>query len=99
MKSFTSTSLEPSLRPPKNGLDPHSPSGYPRLNSNASRFSFPPQLPPKAALALFDCLTDLVEAVWQHYESVILDQIMRELNTPPDDGAKLPLDPDDDIPF
>jgi hypothetical protein len=69
------------------------------MNSNASRFSFPPQLPPKAALALFDCLTDLVDAVWQHYESVILDQIMRELNTPPDDGAKLPLDPDDDIPF
>jgi hypothetical protein len=53
------------------------------MNSNASRFSFPPQLPPKAALALFDCLTDLVDAVWQHYESVILDQIMRELNTPP----------------
>jgi hypothetical protein len=48
---------------------------------------------------LFDWLTDLVDAIWQHYESVILDPIMRELNTPPDDGAKLPLDPDDDIPF
>ena len=69
------------------------------MNSNASRFSFPHHLPPKAALALFDCLTDLVDAVWQHYESVILDQIMRELNTPPDDGAKLHLDPEDDIPF
>jgi hypothetical protein len=69
------------------------------MNSNASRLSFPHHSPPKAALALFDCLTSLVDAVWQNYESVVLDQIMRELNTAPDDGAKLHLDPDDDIPF
>lgn len=67
------------------------------MNSNASRFSFPHHLPLKAALALFECLTDLVDAVWQHYESVLLDQIMSELNTHPDDGSKLDLD--DDIPF
>ena len=69
------------------------------MNSNDSRFSFPQHLPPKAALALFECLTDLVDAVWQHYQSVLLDQIISELNSPPDDDNTLPLDPDDDIPF
>ena len=69
------------------------------MNSNDSRFSFPHHLPPKAALALFEGLTELVDAVWQHYESVLLDQIISERNTPPDDDTQLPLDPDDDIPF
>ena len=69
------------------------------MNSNVPRFSLPDHLPPKAALALFECLTDLVEAVWQHYESVLLDQIMSELNTPSQDCSKLYLDIDNDIPF
>ena len=67
------------------------------MNPNTPRLSLPDHLPPEAALALFDCLTDLVEAVWQHYEPVLLDQILIELNTTPDVDDK--LDFDDDIPF
>ena len=69
------------------------------MNANAPRFAVPDHLPPKAALALFDYLTGFADAVWQHYESVLVDQIMDEMNTPPDECD--PLDPnfDDDIPF
>lgn len=69
------------------------------MNSNASRFSFPDQLPPEAALALIDCLTALVDAVWQHYEPVLLDQLLSDPDTPSDRDSDLELDFDDDIPF
>jgi len=69
------------------------------MNANAPRFSVPDHLPPKAALALFDYLTALADAVWQHYESVLVDQIMVEMNTPPDECDELDPDFDDDVPF
>jgi len=69
------------------------------MNPNTPRAAFPDHLPPQAALALFECLTDLADAVWQHYEPVLLDQIISELYTPPDECSKFDLDPDDDIPF
>lgn len=91
-------SLDPSLPPPQRDRD--HPSNFNSLmNSNAPRFSVPGHLPPIAALALFYCLTDLVDAVWQHYEPVLLDQIIVEMNTPPDECSELDLDFDDDIPF
>ena len=69
------------------------------MSANAPRFSVPNHLPPKAALALFDYLTELADAVWQHYEPVLIDQIMDEMNTPPDECDELDPDFDDDVPF
>jgi hypothetical protein len=65
------------------------------MHRNPVRFPVPAHLSPEAALALFDCLTELVDAVWQHYEPVLLDQIIRDQNDPPEDHTEL----DDEIPF
>ncbi|MCI0745102.1 MAG: hypothetical protein L0Y58_06830 [Verrucomicrobia subdivision 3 bacterium] len=67
------------------------------MDRNVVRFPLPDHLPPEAALALFDCLSDLLDAVWQHYEPVLLDQILHNQNAPPD----LHVEPefDDEIPF
>lgn len=48
-------------------------------------------------MALFDCLSDLLEAVWKRYEPVLLEQILHDQNAPPDHN----VDPefDDEIPF
>lgn len=67
------------------------------MHRSPHRFPFPDHLPPKAALALFDCLSELVEAVWQHYEPVLLEQIIRDLQAPPDDPFESELN--DDIPL
>ena len=69
------------------------------MNAGVPRFALPDHLPPQAALALFECLTDLADAVWQYYEPVLLDQIMNELNSPPDECSEFDLDPEDQIPF
>ncbi|MGH8558932.1 MAG: hypothetical protein ACRESZ_16055 [Methylococcales bacterium] len=67
------------------------------MNRSPNRFPFPDHLPPEAALALFDCLTGLVEAVWQHYEPILLDQIIPDLDVSPDDEFE--SDFDDETPF
>jgi len=69
------------------------------MNPKIPRLPFPDHLPPEAALALFDCLTELVEAIWQHYEPVLLDQILTEMNTPTDGRGEPKPDFDDEIPF
>ena len=91
-------SLDLSLPPAKKELD-HPSNDNNLMNANLPRFSVPDHLPPKAALALFDYLTDLADAVWQHYESVLVDQIMDEMNIPPDECDELDPNFDDDIPF
>jgi hypothetical protein len=67
------------------------------MDPKPTRFPLPDHLPPEAALALFDCLSDLLEAVWQHYEPFLLEQILRDLHAPPDDESEPEFD--DDIPF
>jgi len=67
------------------------------MKSHDLRLFVPDHLSPEVALALFDCLTDLVDAVWIHYEPVLLDQILNELHTTPELDAE--LDFDDEIPF
>ena len=71
------------------------------MNANTSRFSVPDHLPPQAALALFDYFTELADAVWQHYEPVLVDLIIADMNTPPDEYDEIEPDPDfdDDVPF
>ena len=91
-------SLDLSLPPPKKERN-HPSNANSLMNANAPRCSVPDHLPPKAALALFDYLTGLADAVWQHYESVLVDHIMAEMNTPPDECDELDPDFDDDIPF
>ena len=61
------------------------------------RFPLPDHLPPEAALALFDCLGNLLDAVWQRYEPVLLDQILHNQNAPPDTNVDDKFD--DEIPF
>ena len=42
-------------------------------------FSFPPpDLPPSVALALFEVLQALIEALWQHYEADLIALISEE---------------------
>jgi len=67
------------------------------MDRKPDRFPLPDHLPPGAALALFDCLSDLLDAVWKRYEPVLLEQILHDQNAPPDHN----LDPefDDEIPF
>ncbi|MGH8550168.1 MAG: hypothetical protein ACRERU_16510 [Methylococcales bacterium] len=67
------------------------------MNRNPSRFPLPDHLPPEAVPALFECLTELVDAVWQHYQPVLLDQIIHAMNAPPD--HEIESDLDDVIPF
>jgi hypothetical protein len=67
------------------------------MNRNPGIFPFPEHSPPEAALALFDCLSELVEAVWQHYEPLLLDQILHDQQAPPDHDIKSEFD--DEIPF
>ena len=39
-------------------------------------FHLPEDLPPKTAMALFDLLNELTDALWQHYESELMDLII-----------------------
>ena len=91
-------SLEPHLPRLKKEYDHPSNANY-LMNANTPRFSVPDHLPPKAALALFDYLSGLANAVWQHYEPVLVDLIMAEMNTPPDECDEIDPDFDDEVPF
>jgi hypothetical protein len=67
------------------------------MNCKSNSFPFPNHLTPESALALFDSLSNLIEVLWQQYEPVLLEQILQDLNLPPDDHLKPEFY--DDIPF
>jgi len=60
-------------------------------------FHLPPDLPPKTALALFELLNGLADALWQQYETDLVELIMDDLNAHP--ASQLSFDFNDDIPF
>ena len=60
-------------------------------------FQLPPDLPPKTALALFELLSALTDAVWQQYETDLVELIMDDLNAYP--ASQQLFDFNDDIPF
>jgi hypothetical protein len=60
-------------------------------------FQLPQDLPPKTALALFDLLSALTDALWQHYEVELVELIMEELNQYP--ASQQTFDFNDDLPF
>ena len=60
-------------------------------------FMFPEDLSPPVALALFEVLQDLTDALWQQYEIDLVELIMQERNQVP--ASQQALDFDDDLPF
>jgi len=60
-------------------------------------FHLPQDLPPKTALALFDLLSGLTDALWQQYETELVELIMDELNAHP--ASQQSFDFNDDLPF
>ena len=60
-------------------------------------FHLPDDLPPKTALALFDLLRGLIDALWQQYETELLALIMDEPEA--DLDAQQAFDFNDDLPF
>lgn len=59
--------------------------------------SLPEDLPPAVALALFETLENLTTAVWNLYETDLIELIMAERNQVP--PAQQVLDFNDDLPF
>ena len=62
-----------------------------------SKFQLPQDLPPQTAMALFDLLSELMDAVWEQYEPGLVEQIIEELNSEPD--PQQAFDFDDDLLF
>jgi len=60
-------------------------------------FHLPDDLSPETALALFDLLSGLTDALWQRYESQLVELIMDDLNAYP--PAQQAFDFNDDLPF
>jgi hypothetical protein len=59
--------------------------------------SLPEDLPPAVALALFETLDNLTNAVWNLYQTDLIELIMPERNQVP--PAQQVLDFNDDLPF
>ena len=59
--------------------------------------TLPSDLSPETALALFDLLNGLADALWQHYELEITELTMAERNQCP--ANQQAFDFDDDLPF
>ncbi len=57
----------------------------------------PDNLPPALALALFEFLQDLSQALWDQYETELIELIMAERNQVP--PTQQTLDFNDDLPF
>jgi len=64
---------------------------------NTLPFTIPEDLSPPVALALFEVLQDLTDALWQQYEIDLVELLMEDRNQFP--ASQLTLDFDDDIPF
>ena len=60
-------------------------------------FTVPEDLSPPVALALFEVLQDLTDALWQQYEIDLVELIMEERNQVP--ASQQVLDFNDDLPF
>ena len=60
-------------------------------------FHLPEDLPPKTAMALFDLLNELTDALWQHYESELVDLIVNDSD--PYSDVQQRFDFDDDLTF
>jgi hypothetical protein len=60
-------------------------------------FHLPQDLPPKTAMALFDLLSELTNALWQQYESELVELIIEELNH--STASQQAFDFNDDLPF
>ena len=66
---------------------------------NTFPFTVPEDLPPALALALFELLQGLTDALWQQYEIELVELIMQDRNQFPASQLELELDFDDDLPF
>jgi len=60
-------------------------------------FTVPEDLSPPVALALFEVLQELTDALWQQYEIDLVELIMEERNQVP--ASQQVLDFNDDLPF
>ncbi len=60
-------------------------------------FHLPEDLPPETVLALFDLLRGLTDALWQQYETELVELIMDEHNAYP--ASQQAFDFNDDLPF
>ena len=60
-------------------------------------FELPQDLPPKTAMALFDLLSALTDALWQQYESELVELAMEDLDHCP--ATQQTFDFNDDLPF
>ena len=60
-------------------------------------FTVPEDLSPPVALALFEVLQELTDALWQQYEIDLVELIMEERNQVP--ASQQVLDFNDDRPF
>ena len=64
---------------------------------NTLPFTFPADLSPPVALALFEVLQDLIDALWQQYEIDLVELIMQERNQVP--ASQQAFDFNDDLQF
>ena len=64
---------------------------------NTLPFTFPADLSPPVALALFELLQNLIDALWQQYETELVELIMQECNQVP--ASQQAFDFDDDLLF
>ena len=64
---------------------------------NPSPFAIPKHLSPQVALALFELLQELTDALWQHYEIDLVEQIRNDRDHVP--ASQQRFDFDDEIPF
>lgn len=64
---------------------------------NTLPFTFPADLSPPVALALFELLQNLIDALWQQYEIDLVELIVHECNQVPDSQQE--FDFDDDLLF
>ena len=64
---------------------------------NLLHFPLPENLSPPVALALFELLQDLSDALWQQYETDLVELIMKDRGQVP--AAQKRFDFDDEIPF
>ena len=60
-------------------------------------FEVPEDLPPETAMALFDLLSGLTDALWQQYEPELVEIIIQELKQEP--PSQQTFDFNDPIPF
>jgi len=60
-------------------------------------FELPQDLPPETALALFELLSGLTDALWQQYQRELVELLMEDINAHP--ASQLSFDFNDDLPF